>query len=40
MTVRIWCDTEEKILQQNAFTYDKVVGWSLLACIFAKCPQI
>jgi len=23
MTVRICCDTEEKILQQNAFAYDK-----------------
>ena len=25
MTVRICCDAEEKILQQNAFAYDK---WS------------
>jgi len=23
MTARICCDTEEKILQQNAFAYDK-----------------
>jgi len=23
MTVRISCDAEEKILQQNAFAYDK-----------------
>jgi len=26
MTVRICCDAEEKILQQNAFAYDK---WSV-----------
>jgi len=26
MIVRICCDTEEKILQQNAFAYDK---WSV-----------
>jgi len=49
MTVRICCDTEEKILQQNAFAYD---DWSVshfllsehfgeaTACNFAKCPQL
>ena len=26
MTVRICCDAEEKILQQNAFAYDKWSG--------------
>jgi len=39
MTVRICCDAEEKILQQNAFAYDKwsVTGSQLVACNFAKC---
>jgi len=36
MTVRICCDAEEKILQENAFA----IGYSLLACNFAKCSQI
>ena len=40
MTVCICCDTEEKILQQNAFGYDKWLCQSLLVCNFAKCSQI
>jgi len=49
MTVRICCDTDKKVLQQNAFAYD---DWSVshflpsehfgevTACNFAKCSHM
>jgi len=37
MTVRICCDAEEKILQQNAFAYDK---WSVSYFLPVTSPNV
>ena len=37
MTVRICCDAEEKILQQNAFAYDK---WSVSHFLRVTLPNV
>ena len=37
MTVRICCDAEEKILQQNAFAYDK---WSVSHFLRVTSPDV
>jgi len=40
MTVRICCDAEEKILQQNAFAYDKWSVSHFLPVTSPNCSQI
>jgi len=37
MTVRICCDAEEKIMQQNAFAYDK---WSVSDFLPVTSPNV
>jgi len=37
MTVRIYCDAEEKILQQNAFAYDT---WSVSHFLRVTSPNV
>jgi len=37
MTVRIWCDAEEKTLHLNAFAYDK---WSVSHFLRVTSPNV